>query len=283
MPQIRTASDVRRLREAMRTDHVRLRDFRKVVDRKMLDVLSPLKGILAPDYQKSFIPSQTGVPGKALFRLTNIMSSNSVELRVRVRSTDPAKVNLGQKMEHALEAINDQLFPMPVRRRMRQFLVDAYTVMALDILPRRDALAQYADREGLQQYAEAEDGDDEDDTPESTYRRAYRNTDAKLTATERHEEAYDAVTSDALVADGLCLRVRVIDPETFEGFQTDDDPNRFAIGMEYGRKPLSPLQFQVLLVQFPAQPVDFTRQRVVRALELFGHVVVDAKHRNEIT
>lgn len=242
MPLIKGPAEVEKLKSEMRTPHTRVIELRQIVDRRMNPTLDQLSGILAPDYQKSFIPSQTGVPGKSLARLTNIMASNATELRIRVRSTDTAKINLGQKKEHAHEAIDEKLFPQTVKRKMRQFLADGYTIVALDVLPGHANLADYADRKELESYAESElDEEPEDSAPQSTYRRAYRGTDATKSARERHEAAYGVVTDDAMVADGLNLRARVIDPETFDGFQVDGDPNRFAIGMEYGKKPLSPL------------------------------------------
>lgn len=241
MPQIKDAAACKQLAERLKKrQHVRIPEFRQIIDRAMPSLLA-IRDSLAPDYQKTFIPYMTGAPAKVAYRLTNIMASNQSEIRYKARSTEPTKISAVQRHEHGHEALDPLLFPITVRRKFYSFLTDGYTVVALDVTPKPGALAGYADREKLQQYAESDTEDDEADTPESSYRRAYKRTDQKRTAAERHEDAYDAATSEALIADGCSARVRVPDPLTFKGFQTDDDPCRFALGMEYGKKQLNPL------------------------------------------
>jgi len=241
-----TAKEARALKDKLNTPLLRVPQYRQVVDQKMT-TLDAFKGVLAADYQASFVPVQSGIPNKALFRLTNIMASNKHEFAAVVRSTDQPKVNLGQDYEDAHVAIDELLFTTEIKRRMRGFLGDSYGVVAVDVKPSREVLAKYADRHGLESYAEG-DEDDGADEARTEYRKRYQTiSDAEVTKgrprtkREVHEDAYDAVTTDAMLADGLCASVRVLDVMTFRGFQTDSDPHCFAIGMEFGQKQLNPL------------------------------------------
>lgn len=242
---ILTAKEAQALKEQLNTPLVRVPQYRQVVDRKMT-TLEAFKSVMAPDYQKAWVPAQTAIPNKALFRLTNIMASNAHEFAAVVRSTDQSEVNLGQDYEDAHVAIDELIFTTEIKRKMRGFLADSYGVVAIDVRPAAETLAKYADRGGLEKYAESDaEGDDE---PSNRYRKRYQQAtddDEKKgrtrTKRERHEDAYDAVTTDAMLADGLCITVRVPDILTFRGFQTDGDPHCFAIGMEVGQKQLNPL------------------------------------------
>lgn len=219
----------------------RIPQYREIVDCNMAS-LAALKAVLAPDFQKAFVAYQTGAPAKIMFRMTNIMASNQSEIRFKARSTDPGVISKVQKHEHGHEALDPLLFPITVRRRMYSFLADSYTVVALDVNPKPGALAGYADRDELQSYAEEKlDAEPEGDEPKSRYRRAYQRTKPEKSVAERREDAYEAATTDAMLEDGVSVRARVIDPLTFKGWQTDEDPCRFALGMEYGRKQLNPL------------------------------------------
>lgn len=245
---ILTAKDAKKLKESLNQAPVRVPQYREIIDQRM-STLDAFRQVIAPDYQKAWVPAQTSIPNKALFRLTNIMASNPHEFSASVRSTDQTEVNLGQAYEDAHVAIDELIFTTEIKRKMRGFLGDSYGVVALDVRPSRETLAKYADRKGLEAYAEGDDDDDdESDEPKAKYRRRYRqisDDDEKKQRTrtkrERHEDAYDAVTTDAMLADGLCLTVRVPDIMTFRGFQTDGDANSFAIGMEFGQKQLNPL------------------------------------------
>lgn len=240
MPKLETEADIKTLRAQLRTQsHTRIPQYRQIIDRRM-DTLEAVKSVLSPDYQKAWVPYQSGAPAKSLYRLTHIMASNASEIRYKARSTDPSRIKAVQEHEDGHEALDPLLFPIVVRRKMYAFLGDSYTVVAVDVQPNESKLADYADREGLQ--GGVDDEYDEGDTaPKAKYARAYAGTDAAKSTTERHEAAYDAVTEEAYLAEGVGVRVRVVDPLTFWGFQTDEEPCLFAVGMETGRKQLNPL------------------------------------------
>ena len=240
-----TAKEAQALRDKLNVPLVRVPQYRQIIDQRMT-TLDAFKSVLAPDYQAAWVPAQTGSPNKALFRLTNIMAANPHEFAAVVKSTDQSEVNLGQDYEDAHVAIDELIFTTETKRKLRGFLGDSYGVVAVDIKPTREVLAKYADREGLEAYAESDD--EEDDEPKQKYRKRYRAINDADAAKgkprqprEVHEDAYDAVTTDAMLADGLCVTVRVPDITTFRGFQTDGDPHCFAIGMEFGQKQLNPL------------------------------------------
>jgi len=241
VPKFERPADVLAYKQRMTArQHVRVPQYREIVDRRQ-KALDAVRTVLAPDYQKTWVPYQTDAPARALYDLTNIMASNEREIRYKARTTDPAKIAAVQRHEAGHEALDAQLFPMPTLRRMYSFLADSYTIVALDIVPKPGALAGYADREELESYAEdAGEPDEADDSPKARYKRAYARSKGQ-TSREKHEDAYDAVTTDALLEDGASVRVRVIDPLTFKGWQTDGDPSQFAEGIEYGRKRLNPL------------------------------------------
>ena len=238
MPKLREAKDVLELKEQMcKQRPVRIPQFREVIDRSM-STLASLKSVLAPDYQKTFTPYQTGAVAKSMYRMTNIMASNQAEVRVKARSTDPSVINRVQKHEDGHVAIDPLLFPINVRRKQYSFLGDGYTIVALDVKDSGKSLAGYGDHDSLK--ATAKDAyDDEDDSPPARYSRSYGRQTG--TDTERGEKAYKDVTDNAVLEDGIPCSVRVIDPLLFAGFQVDDEPCRFAIGMEYGQKQLNPL------------------------------------------
>ncbi|MCR4340831.1 MAG: hypothetical protein NUW01_13205 [Gemmatimonadaceae bacterium] len=242
-----TAKEALALKEQLNVPLVRVPQYRQAVDGRM-ENLDALRKVIAPDYKKTFIPVQTAIPNKALFRLTNIMASNPHEFAAVVRSTDQGEVNLGQDYEDAHVAIDELIFTTEIKRKLRGFIADSYGVVAVDVKPSREVLAKYADRNDLESYAEDDGRVEEEDTPRSKYRARYQSIESAdekagrtRTKRERHEDAYDAVTTDAMLADGLCITVRVPDILTFRGFQTDGDPHCFAIGMEYGQKQLNPL------------------------------------------
>lgn len=242
-----TAKEALALKDSLNTPLVRVPQYRQIVDQRMT-TLDAFKSVLAPDYQKAFVPAQSGIPNKALFRLTNIMASNPHEFAAVVRSTDQGEVNLGQDYEDAHVAIDELLFTTEIKRKMRGFLADSYGVVAVDVKPTKEVLAKFADRNELEEYAENDAEDENEDSPKAKYRKRYQSISdddekkgRERTTRERHEDAYDAVTTDAMLADGLCVNVRVPDVLTFRGFQTDGDPHCFAIGMEFGQKQLNPL------------------------------------------
>lgn len=241
MPTFKTVEDALAFRDSFTQKKLtRIPQYRQITDGK-LESLASLKEVMAADYQKAFVPYQTGIVAQTLYDMTNIMASNQSELRYKARSTEAAVITKVQAHEHGHEALDPLLFPISVRRRMYSFLADSYTVVALDITPKPGLLAGFADRGKLQKYAEDDESDSESMTPEASYKRAYGSTNKDRTSTERHEDAYTKATREAMIADGIGVRVRVIDPMDFRGFQVDDDPARFAIGIEYGEKQLNPL------------------------------------------
>ncbi len=242
---ILTAKEAYALKASLNVPLTRVPQYRQVVDGRMT-TLDAFKSVMASDYQKAWVPVQPNLPNKALFRLTNIMAANPHEFSASVRSTDQSEVNLGQDYEDAHVAIDERLFTTEIKRKLRGFLGDSYGVVAFDVRPSAETLAKFADKEGLEEYAESDDEDD--DGPKTKYRNRYKQitTDdekkgRERTKRERHEDAYAAVTTDALLADGIPFSVRVLDIMTFRGFQTDGDPHCFAIGMEFGQKQLNPL------------------------------------------
>ena len=124
-----TAKEALALKDSLNTPLVRVPQYRQIVDQRMT-TLDAFKSVLAPDYQKAFVPAQSGIPNKALFRLTNIMASNPHEFAAVVRSTDQGEVNLGQDYEDAHVAIDELLFTTEIKRKMRGFLADSYGVVA---------------------------------------------------------------------------------------------------------------------------------------------------------
>ena len=242
-----TASEAKALKDELNQPLTRVPQYRQIIDQRMT-TLEPLRNVIAADYRKAWVPAQTGLVNKILFRLTNLMAANPHEFKAVVRSTDQGEVNLGQDYEDAHVAIDERIFTTEIKRRLRGFLGDSYGVVAVDIKPSREVLAKYADKQGLEDYAESDTEDDDEDGASARYRRRYQaiaTDDEKKgrtrTKRERHEDAYEAVTTDAMLADGLCVNVRVLDIETFRGFQVDGDPVSFAVGMEYGQKQLNPL------------------------------------------
>lgn len=161
-----TAKEAYALKDKLNVPLVRVPQYRQIIDQRMT-TLDAFKNVLAPDYQAAFVPAQTGSPNKALFRLTNIMAANPHEFSAVVRSTDQSEVNLGQDYEDAHVAIDELIFTTETKRKLRGFLGDSYGVVAVDIKPSREVLAKYADREGLEAYAEGDD--EEDDEPEDRF------------------------------------------------------------------------------------------------------------------
>lgn len=234
MPRLETAADVIKLRDQMRTDKARLVSRRQILDGR-LPQMAAFKAMLADHVQKAFMEYQDPVPGEELFTIIDLMVANQAEIKVLVRSTEQPLINAGQRLEYALEALDERLFPITTQIDECHFMGEGYQVLSLEPLPGGEHIAQYGDHESLRAYAEEErdEEDDEDDGPEARYRRAYRQHGD-------HEKAYDAVTREALINDGLRMRVRVVNSMTFDCFEGDEE-GQIAIGMEYGQKPLNPL------------------------------------------
>lgn len=233
---IETVEDAKRLKARLQTDHRRLVEWRRVRDRRMDNeggVLDTLARALAEPLQAAFVPYQSAEPEFELMRRKHILVSNPVEIEVISKSGDRQVVELAQRLEEADEAILEALFPMTVQLlECDALLGDDRVVLALDKLPPPSRVAEYADRRALEEYAEAEGGDDdgEEDTPRGRYRAAYRRTGS-------HTKAYADVYDDAARDGPLRYRVRVVDGATFDCFEDEDG---VAIGMETGRVPLAP-------------------------------------------
>lgn len=238
MPLINNAEEAKKLRDTLkRREHRRLDNWRKVRDMRMDDVLASLRNALPERLQEVFgAGSQTGEVEEIINERKHILVSNPVELEIVARSGDSHVLTLAQNLEKAEEAILDALFPEVIQLlECDSILGDGELVVAIDKLPRPDAMARYANRAALQQYAETVTEDQDEGSAEARYRRAYLDNDGD------HDKAYAEVCDECEAEAGLRYRIRIVDLATFWRWRDAEGVRGIAIGMEHGRAPLAPV------------------------------------------
>ncbi len=223
-------TDAKRLRERLRTEHDTLREWRRVRDRRMDDVLQTLRATLPARVQSLFVPVQSQEPDDEIQTRKHLLASNEAQIEVLSRTTDAKVRKLAQELEQADEALHELLFPIAVQLdECDGFLADGLTVLAVDYLGPGPEIGKYADRAALELACDGPEP--EAGTPEAAYVAAWRETGGD------HEKAYDRVTQEALVQDGLRYRVRVVDADVWDAFE---DPDGVSVGMEDGMIDLHP-------------------------------------------
>ncbi|MDE3096868.1 MAG: hypothetical protein KGK07_12845 [Chloroflexota bacterium] len=296
---LKDAEDVKRLREELRTrdKHEALRNWRDVRDRAMDGRLGVFGGVLGEAYNKAFTPVQSQEPDQEIQDRKHILVANETEIECVVKTTESGVRDKAQKLQDALDAVLDQLFPIEVAEdEVDAILGDGAAVICIERIP-STALAGYADREALEYDAEQPDEEDGHDCDDCAFFRgdgtpcavvsapvsadgtcdwwtddegktpprrklspdaAHYRDDADITTRRQavprqardryraayakagnHAKAYRQATSDAEKEGGFTYRGRVVDRETFWGWE--DQPYELAIGMEDGDMPLAPV------------------------------------------
>jgi hypothetical protein len=112
MPVIKTAKDALEFKRSFTSKKLtRIPQYRQITDGKMTS-LEALREIMAADFQKAYVPYQTGIVAQVLYDMTNIMASNQSEIRFRARATDPQIIADVQAHEQGHEALDPILFPI---------------------------------------------------------------------------------------------------------------------------------------------------------------------------
>lgn len=237
MPKFKmdSAADCRQVREKARDQwrawQARLTEWREVRDRRMDKTLEAFKSVLHESYQQAWHPYQGGDVDAEIQTLKQIANANELVLELVSKTTDAGAIKKIQQMEDALDALIHSLRTAQVQADSKDAAIgEGRAVLILDCLRNKHNQAAYADREGLQKHAEAED-DDEDDTPRKRYKESYKKHGD-------HDKAYVDVMEQAEADDGPQFRIRVPDNAAVDVFMDGDDV--WGV-IEYGEKDINPL------------------------------------------